>query len=101
MVAGCTGCACKTEELRSGASRMGMRTYGCMSGVCAGKQTISCMPPAAPAPPLPLCRCRPAPDRLNPCAPAGFRDFVVRGNVVDLAVAIVVGTSFTGKRADG
>jgi large conductance mechanosensitive channel len=26
---------------------------------------------------------------------AGFRDFILRGNVVDLAVAIVVGTSFT------
>lgn len=26
---------------------------------------------------------------------SGFRDFVLRGNVIDLAVAIVVGTSFT------
>lgn len=25
----------------------------------------------------------------------GFRDFILRGNVVDLAVAIVVGTAFT------
>ena len=25
----------------------------------------------------------------------GFRDFVLRGNVVDLAVAIVIGTAFT------
>lgn len=29
----------------------------------------------------------------NACA--GFRDFVVRGNVVDLAVAFVVGAAFT------
>jgi large conductance mechanosensitive channel len=26
----------------------------------------------------------------------GFRDFILRGNVVDLAVAVVVGTAFTG-----
>ena len=26
----------------------------------------------------------------------GFRDFVLRGNVVDLAVAVVVGAAFTG-----
>ncbi len=26
---------------------------------------------------------------------SGFRDFVLRGNVVDLAVAIVIGTAFT------
>ena len=26
----------------------------------------------------------------------GFRDFILRGNVVDLAVAVVVGGSFTG-----
>ena len=25
----------------------------------------------------------------------GFRDFILRGNVVDLAVAVVVGTAFT------
>lgn len=26
---------------------------------------------------------------------AGFRDFIMRGNVIDLAVAIVVGAAFT------
>src|SRR5262252_1224989 len=26
----------------------------------------------------------------------GFRDFIVRGNVVDLAVGIVIGAAFTG-----
>jgi large conductance mechanosensitive channel len=26
----------------------------------------------------------------------GFKDFVLRGNVVDLAVAVVIGTAFTG-----
>jgi len=26
----------------------------------------------------------------------GFRDFILRGNVVDLAVAVVVGAAFTG-----
>ncbi|MBW4028654.1 large conductance mechanosensitive channel protein MscL [Acidipila rosea] len=26
----------------------------------------------------------------------GFRDFILRGNVVDLAVAVVIGTAFTG-----
>ena len=26
----------------------------------------------------------------------GFRDFVLRGNVVDLAVAVVIGAAFTG-----
>lgn len=26
---------------------------------------------------------------------SGFRDFLLRGNVVDLAVAIVIGTAFT------
>ena len=25
----------------------------------------------------------------------GFRDFVMRGNVVDLAIAVVIGTAFT------
>ena len=25
----------------------------------------------------------------------GFRDFVLRGNVLDLAVAVVIGTAFT------
>jgi len=25
----------------------------------------------------------------------GFRDFILRGNVVDLAVAIIIGTAFT------
>ena len=29
------------------------------------------------------------------CLLSGFRDFVIRGNVVDLSVAIVVGASFT------
>jgi large conductance mechanosensitive channel len=27
---------------------------------------------------------------------SGFRDFVLRGNVVDLAVAVVIGAAFTG-----
>jgi large conductance mechanosensitive channel len=26
----------------------------------------------------------------------GFRDFILRGNVVDLAIAVVIGTAFTG-----
>lgn len=26
----------------------------------------------------------------------GFRDFILRGNVVDLAVAVIIGTAFTG-----
>lgn len=26
----------------------------------------------------------------------GFRDFILRGNVIDLAVAVVIGASFTG-----
>lgn len=26
----------------------------------------------------------------------GFRDFILRGNVVELAVAVVIGTAFTG-----
>ena len=26
----------------------------------------------------------------------GFRDFLARGNIVDLAVAVVIGTAFTG-----
>jgi large conductance mechanosensitive channel len=26
----------------------------------------------------------------------GFRDFILRGNVVDLAVAVVIGAAFTG-----
>lgn len=33
--------------------------------------------------------------RCGTAACAGFRDFVVRGNVVDLAVAFVVGAAFT------
>ena len=26
----------------------------------------------------------------------GFRDFILRGNVVDLAVAVIIGAAFTG-----
>ncbi len=26
----------------------------------------------------------------------GFRDFILRGNVIDLAVAVIIGTAFTG-----
>ena len=29
----------------------------------------------------------------------GFKDFVTRGNVIDLAVAVVVGAAFTGVKA--
>ena len=27
---------------------------------------------------------------------SGFRDFIARGNVIDLAVAVVIGAAFTG-----
>ena len=28
----------------------------------------------------------------------GFKDFILRGNIVDLAVAVVIGTAFTALR---
>lgn len=41
---------------------------------------------------------RRAPDRVRPYIPSvlkGFKDFLTRGNVVDLAVAVVIGGAFT------
>lgn len=94
-------CACKKEELRAEASRLGMQSYGCISGACAGMQHTR-RQTGRPSSAGVAAGCR----RLPPCAactapplpaPTGFRDFVMRGNVVDLAVAIVVGSSFTGE----
>ncbi|KAI7842318.1 hypothetical protein COHA_003958 [Chlorella ohadii] len=58
--ASCAVPSCTSANVRAGASRAAIQTYGCLGSVCSG-----------------------------------FRDFVLRGNVIDLAVAIVVGTSFT------
>ncbi|GAA1899745.1 large conductance mechanosensitive channel protein MscL [Streptantibioticus ferralitis] len=36
------------------------------------------------------------PEEKKPNVWAGFREFLMRGNVVDLAVAVVIGAAFTG-----
>jgi len=34
-------------------------------------------------------------ERLDPAVIKGFKDFLLRGNIVELAIAVVIGTAFT------
>ena len=43
-----------------------------------------------------LSRPKPLPSKERPTVLKGFKEFLMRGNIVDLAVAVVIGTAFTG-----
>ena len=54
-------------------------------------------PAATPAPARPPRQLDPRSDRFRPMI-KGFKEFIMRGNVVDLAVAVVIGAAFGARR---